>query len=113
MKRILLTLSACALVLGFGVSAPLRAETIKLRIASGHPPGVVYAGLMKDFFEPEFKKAVESRTKHKVEFVEGYSGSIVKVTEVLEGQLQFSGRQPSQLRPGRLAGEHPCARGRR
>ena len=85
MKRILLTLSACALVLGFGVSAPLRAETIKLRIASGHPPGVVYAGLMKDFFEPEFKKAVESRTKHKVEFVEGYSGSIVKVTEVLEG----------------------------
>ena len=66
MKRILLTLSACALVLGFGVSAPLRAETIKLRIASGHPPGVVYAGLMKDFFEPEFKKAVESRTKHKL-----------------------------------------------
>lgn len=62
-----------------------RAEVIKLRIASGHPPGVVYAGLMKDYFEPEFKKRVEARTKHKIEWVEGYSGSIVKVTEVLEG----------------------------
>jgi len=62
-----------------------RAETIKLRIATGHPPGVVYAGLMKDYFQPELKKRVEAKTKHKIEWVEGYSGSIVKVTETLEG----------------------------
>ena len=73
-------LSATALV-----AVPARADTITLRIASGHPPGVVYAGLMKDFFEPELKKQVEAKTKHKIEFVEGYSGSIVKVTETLEG----------------------------
>ena len=85
MRPIVSVMSALALLTALGVAGPLRAETIKLRIASGHPPGVVYAGLMKDFFEPELKKAVESKTKHKIEFVEGYSGSIVKVTEVLEG----------------------------
>ncbi|RMF41556.1 MAG: hypothetical protein D6754_00725 [Alphaproteobacteria bacterium] len=61
------------------------AETITLRIGSGHPPGVVYAGLMLSYFEPELKRRVEERTEHKINFVEGYSGSIVKVTEVLEG----------------------------
>lgn len=61
------------------------ADDITLRIGSGHPPGVVYAGLMLDYFQPEFKKRVEERTDHTINFVEGYSGSIVKVTEVLEG----------------------------
>ncbi len=61
------------------------AESITLRIGSGHPPGVVYAGLMQNYFQPELKKRVEERTDHTIDFVEGYSGSIVKVTEVLEG----------------------------
>ena len=61
------------------------AEDITLRIGSGHPPGVVYAGLMIDFFQPELKRRVEAETDHTITFVEGYSGSIVKVTEVLEG----------------------------
>ena len=69
--------------LGMGTAAP--AEDITLRIGSGHPPGVVYAGLMIDYFQPELKKRVEERTDHTINFVEGYSGSIVKVTEVLEG----------------------------
>ena len=60
-------------------------DEINLRIGSGHPPGVVYAGLMIDYFQPELKKRVEERTDHTINFVEGYSGSIVKVTEVLEG----------------------------
>lgn len=60
-------------------------EEITLRIGSGHPPGVVYAGLMINYFEPELKKRVEAETKHTINFVEGYAGSIVKVTEVLEG----------------------------
>ncbi len=61
------------------------ADEINLRIGSGHPPGVVYAGLMINYFQPELKKRVEERTDHTINFVEGYSGSIVKVTEVLEG----------------------------
>ena len=80
-------LHACiaAALLACALAAPARAETIRLRIASGHPPAVVYAGLMKDYFQAELKKRVEARTKHKIEWVEGYSGSIVKVTETLEG----------------------------
>lgn len=60
-------------------------EVIMLTIASGHPPGVVYAGLMKDFFQPELQKRVAERTDYTIAFVEGYSGSIVKVNETLQG----------------------------
>ena len=68
-----------------GAAGTARADTITLRIASGHPPGVVYAGLMKNYFQPELEKRVAARTDHTIKFVEGYSGSIVKVTEVFEG----------------------------
>ena len=40
---------------------------------------------MQNYFQPELKKRVEERTDHTINFVEGYSGSIVKVNEVLEG----------------------------
>jgi len=61
------------------------ADRITLRIATGHPPGVVYAGLMKDYFQPELKSRVEARTDHTLNFIEGYSGSIVRTSETLEG----------------------------
>ena len=53
--------------------APAQAETIRLRIASGHPPAVVYAGLMKDFFQVELKKredatAAYNATKDAINF---------------------------------------------
>ncbi|MEX3010912.1 C4-dicarboxylate TRAP transporter substrate-binding protein [Hoeflea sp. TYP-13] len=76
--------TALAAAMGFGATAAV-ADNINLRIGSGHPPGVVYAGLMQSYFQPELKKRVEERTDHTITFVEGYSGSIVKVTEVLEG----------------------------
>ncbi len=83
MKRLALaTATGLALAAAGGMAA---AENITLRIGSGHPPGVVYAGLMQNYFEPELKRRVEERTDHTINFVEGYSGSIVKVTEVLEG----------------------------
>jgi TRAP-type C4-dicarboxylate transport system substrate-binding protein len=66
-------------------SSPADAQTITLRIATGHPPAVVYAGQMKDYFQPELKKRVEARTKYKINWVEGYGGSIVKVAETLNG----------------------------
>ena len=68
-----------------GLSTSSSAKEIVIRIGSGHPPTVVYAGLMKNFFQPELKKAIESRTNHTVKFIEGYSGSIVKVFDVFEG----------------------------
>jgi TRAP-type C4-dicarboxylate transport system substrate-binding protein len=80
MKQLAYSMAAVA---AFATAA--HAEEITLRIGSGHPPGVVYAGLMIDFFQAELKKRVEERTEHTINFVEGYSGSIVKVTETLEG----------------------------
>ncbi|MBT3915703.1 MAG: hypothetical protein HOF23_04970 [Rhodospirillaceae bacterium] len=85
-KKSLLGLAAMGFVAGSLATAPSAdAKTINVRIASGHPPTVVYAGLMKNFFQKELKKAVEAKTSHKINFIEGYSGSIVKVFEVFEG----------------------------
>ncbi len=75
-----LSLSTAALV-----AAPAAAEDIKLRIASGHPAVNTYVNLMQNFFVPEVTKRVKERTKHTVEFVEGYGGSMVKVADTLEG----------------------------
>lgn len=61
------------------------AEDIRLRIASGHPAVNTYVNLMQNFFVPEVTKRVAARTKHKVEFVEGYGGAMVKVADTLEG----------------------------
>ena len=73
---------ACGLLVTSGQS---DAKTIVVRIGSGHPPTVVYAGLMKTFYQTELKKAIEAKTSHKVKFIEGYSGSVVKVFDVFEG----------------------------
>lgn len=67
------------------MASTAQAEDITLRIGSGHPPGVYYVGKMIDTFQVELQKRVAERTDHTISFVEGYSGSIVKVNEVLEG----------------------------
>jgi TRAP-type C4-dicarboxylate transport system substrate-binding protein len=74
--------AAALLIAGIGLA---QAEDIKLRIASGHPAVNTYVNLMQNFFVPEVSKRVAARTKHKVEFVEGYGGSMVKVADTLEG----------------------------
>jgi C4-dicarboxylate-binding protein DctP len=75
---------AAILPLAFTI-APAAAENIKLRIASGHPPVNTYVNLMQNFFVPEVTKRVAARTKHTVEFIEGYGGAMVKVADTLEG----------------------------
>jgi len=69
----------------FGSVGQASAKEIVIRIGSGHPPTIVYAGLMKNFFQTELQKAIEAKTDHKVKFIEGYSGSIVKVFDTFEG----------------------------
>jgi C4-dicarboxylate-binding protein DctP len=76
---------ALAAALALAALPQAYAENIKLRIASGHPPANTYVNLMQSFFVPEVVKRVAARTKHTVEFVEGYGGSIVKVADTLEG----------------------------
>src|SRR5687767_12841487 len=81
MKRLVIA-SALAAALASGAAI---ADDIKLRIASGHPAVNTYVNLMQNFFVPEVTKRVAARTKHKIEFIEGYGGSMVKTAETLEG----------------------------
>jgi C4-dicarboxylate-binding protein DctP len=82
--RNLLRVLACAALVSVATAAGAQ-ETIRLRIASGHPPANTYVNLMQNFFVPEVTKRVAAKTKHKVEFVEGYGGAMVKVADTLEG----------------------------
>ncbi len=77
--------AAVAAVALAAASTAAKAEEIKLRIASGHPVVNTYVNLMNTFFVPEVTKRVAARTQHKVEFIEGYGGAMVKVADTLEG----------------------------
>jgi TRAP-type C4-dicarboxylate transport system substrate-binding protein len=83
-SRLTLPALAVAATASFGVAASAQ-ETIRLRIASGHPAVNTYVKLMQSFFVPEVTQRVAARTKHKIEFVEGYGGAMVKLFDTLEG----------------------------
>ena len=85
MKHVRRTSLLLAAVAGFALALPAMAENITLRIASGHPTANTYVALMQNFFVPEVKKRVAERTKHKIDFIEAYGGSITKVADTLEG----------------------------
>lgn len=60
-------------------------KTIALRIGTGHPAGpTVYATEIRDFFVPEVTRRVAEETDYEINFIEGYGGSIAKVSETLE-----------------------------
>jgi len=81
-----MVVGACAVAAALSATVSAQAqETIRLRIASGHPPVNTYVNLMQNFFVPEVTKRVAAKTKYKVQFVEGYGGAMVKVADTLEG----------------------------
>ena len=60
-------------------------KTYTLRIGAGHPSGpAVYSTQLQKFFVPEVERRVAEETEYKVQFVEGYGGSIATVSETLE-----------------------------
>jgi TRAP-type C4-dicarboxylate transport system substrate-binding protein len=62
-----------------------HAETFRLTIGAGHPvPAASWVAPMQSFMQVEVKKRVEQKTKHKIEWVEAYAGSVAKLGEVLE-----------------------------
>ena len=67
------------------LTGPAGAEEIKLRMASGHPLAQSSVNIMSNFFGAEVKKRVEAKTPHKIEFIEGYGGAMVKPADVMEG----------------------------
>ena len=72
-------------------TAPAVAEKITVKIGSGHSPSWHFIALTQNQFIPEVKKRVKEKTSHEIEFIENWSGSSVKTTEVLEavGGLQI------------------------
>jgi TRAP-type C4-dicarboxylate transport system substrate-binding protein len=74
---------ACPIISLF-FSSQVLADKITLKIASGHSPSWHFIQLTQNYFMPEVKKRVKEKTGHEIEFVEGFSGSMVKTTEVLE-----------------------------
>lgn len=83
-RRALAAVVAAAAIV-VGASTVGRADTFNLRLGSGHPPGQHYVDLFRSYLTPELKKRVAEKTKHKVNVLEAYSASIVKVTETLRG----------------------------
>ncbi len=85
MKKILV-ITVLAVAAGMWMAPEMaRAETFRLTIGAGHPvPASSWVAPMQSFLQVEVKKRVEQKTKHKIEWVEAYGGSIAKLGEVLE-----------------------------
>ena len=65
LKKSLLGLAAIGFVAGSLATAPgADAKTINVRIGSGHPPTVVYAGLMKNFFIQVLRILIQNMYNH-------------------------------------------------
>lgn len=81
MKRLIATLMTTALLAG--ASASVRAETIDITLAAGHPPVFRWVKHASQTFIPTVNKALEG-TDIKVNWSEQYGGSLAKVGGVLE-----------------------------
>ena len=71
--------------LGLSACTASDSKTYTLRIGAGHPSGpAVYTTQLQKFFVPEVERRVAEETPYKVQFIEGYGGSIATVAETLE-----------------------------
>lgn len=78
-------LCPAAIAASLSIGGPALADSFTLRVGSGHPSGPsVYVSDVEKFFVPEVKRRVAAETKHKVEFVEAYGGSLAGVADTLE-----------------------------
>jgi C4-dicarboxylate-binding protein DctP len=86
-RRLLATAAAALAVFGTAAvhNSALAAEEIKLRISASHGPANTWVRLIQEFYVPEVKKRVAARTSYKVDFIEGYGGSMLKAADSLEG----------------------------
>ena len=75
---------AGALALALAAGTPAAADSFNFRVASGHPPTIIYVALMQKEFVPRLKKRLEA-LGHTGTFNEAYGGSLVKVAETFEG----------------------------
>lgn len=72
-----------SLLLAVLYAAPqAKAEEFSINVASGSPPVVPWVKMISEVFIPEVNKRIES--KHKINWIESYSGTAAKVGGVLE-----------------------------
>lgn len=84
MNRLALTASVAAVALSMGASIA-HADTINLRIGSGHPIGLLaYTESAHEFFAPELKRRIEEQTDYTVNVQELHAGAVARVDQVLE-----------------------------
>lgn len=83
MKKAFSVVLFLGLIMVVAISA--EAKNFRLSIGAGHPAdAAIWITTMRDFFEVEVKKRVEANTEHKIEWVQGYGGSVAKLGECLE-----------------------------
>lgn len=82
-KRNWLIIAVLTLVLSVPVTA--QAKTYELSMVAGHPPVYLWVSMSRDFFIPEVNKRLEEAGgKDKIEWNEGYGGTIAKLGGVLD-----------------------------
>lgn len=83
-KAVILMFGLTVLI-GFTTAHAADENEIRLTIGSGKPiESGNWISSVRDYFVPEVSKKVETRTKYKIKWTEGYSGTIAKPGEVLE-----------------------------
>ncbi|MDH5750147.1 MAG: hypothetical protein OEY85_12630, partial [Rhodospirillales bacterium] len=70
---------------GTANAVSIKDNEITLRMGSGHPPFITYVKGMSKFFAPKVAERVAKETKYKIKFNEHYAGTVVKVSDTLEG----------------------------
>ena len=76
-------IAAVAGAMALASTASVRAETFTLRLATGHPPAQHYVELFQRYLAPQLKERVAARTEHKLNVLELYSGSAIKLPETI------------------------------
>ena len=75
--------AAVAGAIALASTVSVRADTFTLRLATGHPPAQHYVELFQRYLAPQLKSRVAARTKHKMNVLELYSGSAIKLPETI------------------------------
>lgn len=74
-----------ALIIGVTATGGASADTLNLRMGSGHPlKAVEYTKIADSFFAPELVRRVKAATGDDVNIQQLHAGSVAKVKEVLE-----------------------------
>lgn len=85
MRNLMVKVATSAVLFGSGIAGATAQQSFTMRIGSGHPAAPSgYVTMTQQFFVPEVKKRIAAETKHKIEFVEAYGGTIAGVADTLE-----------------------------